>query len=502
MINKVKLSVMDKNEFINDGKNTSNSDVNVTDQENNTHSKVEMNNTPNNDECDDNENVIHDLNQTKLQDKKFSSSKFNDNNDKKLDELSKELMDFLKDQSKSFSISAIPIRHKAESQNANQNSKPNSKQKSKQLSFNYTPQEVKQHLDRFVIKQDDAKKTLAIALCDHFNMIKLVQKGEYDGHYSKQNVLLSGPTGVGKTFLIKCLADLVGVPFIKSDATKFTETGYVGSDVEDMIRQLYNKANQDINLAQYGIIYIDEIDKIAGSQHQLGKDVGGRGVQSNLLKLLEDTEVPLKAPWDIQSHLKGLLNQGDDNQPETLNTKHILFVVSGAFQGLDDIVRKRVEGSRYGFERDMRDRSADQLFSQASTEDYIKFGFEPEFIGRLPVRTACESLDEEDFFSILKESETSLVHQYVAAFKGYEIDLKIEDCALHFLAKEAVKEKTGARGLSTVFERYFREFKYRCPSLKLSSLIITEPHLQDPEWAFSELEKLPVEQLEISYVNS
>src|SRR5580700_11042841 len=167
------------------------------------------------------------------------------------------------------------------------------------LTFNYKPREVKEHLDRFVIKQDEAKKVLSVALCDHYHHVRLALEGKGSPNYAKQNIILIGPTGVGKTFLIRNAADLIGVPFVKADATKFSETGYVGGDVEDMVRDLVRLADGDVSRAQYGIIYIDEIDKIAAASNQAGRDVSGRGVQTNLLKLMEDTEVSARSSQDI-----------------------------------------------------------------------------------------------------------------------------------------------------------------------------------------------------------
>src|SRR5437899_6049963 len=184
---------------------------------------------------------------------------------------------------------------------------PEPKAKEGQFEFNYKPREVKTHLDRFVIKQDEAKKVLSVALCDHYHHVRLALEGKESPNYAKQNVILIGPTGVGKTFLIRNAADLIGVPFVKADATKFSETGYVGGDVEDMVRDLVRLANGDVTRAQYGIIYIDEIDKIAAVSNTSGRDVSGRGVQTNLLKLMEETEVPARSPNEIAGQLQGLM---------------------------------------------------------------------------------------------------------------------------------------------------------------------------------------------------
>ncbi|ETR66690.1 MAG: hypothetical protein OMM_12472, partial [Candidatus Magnetoglobus multicellularis str. Araruama] len=206
------------------------------------------------------------------------------------------------------------------------------------LKFKYKPKEIKTYLDRYVIKQDEAKKALAIAICDHYNHINNEQT-EIEKHYIKQNVLIIGPTGVGKTYLIKTIADLIGVPFVKGDATKYTETGYVGGDVEDLVRKLVKKADGNVELAEYGIVFLDEIDKIASSTGVGNRDVAGRGVQSNLLKLLEETEVPVNTPWDLPSQLQHFMGGKSKSNKETINTRNILFIMSGVFDGLIEIVQ-------------------------------------------------------------------------------------------------------------------------------------------------------------------
>src|SRR6185503_7512819 len=196
--------------------------------------------------------------------------------------------------------------------------------------FDYKPRDVKAYLDRFVIKQDEAKKVLSVALCDHYHHVRMAMEGKDQPNYAKQNVILLGPTGVGKTYLIRSVADLIGVPFVKADATKFSETGYVGADVEDLVRDLVRLAQGDVARAQYGIIYIDEINKIASAQNINNRDVSGRGVQTNLLKLMEETDVPARAPNDIAGQLQSMMEmtgRAGRKQPSVINTRHILFVV-------------------------------------------------------------------------------------------------------------------------------------------------------------------------------
>src|SRR5467141_1673415 len=291
----------------------------------------------------------------------------------------------------------------------------------KEFEFNLLPRDIKAHLDRFVIKQDEAKKVLSIAVCDHYNHAKYRRRLEKEDpgraeetEYAKQNVILVGPTGVGKTYLIKHIADLIKVPFVKADATKFSETGYVGGDVEDLVRELVQKADGDVNLAQFGIIYIDEIDKIATSGRMIGRDVSGRGVQTTLLKLMEETEVPVRSANDLQAQLQAAFEfqKRGKAKRETINTRHILFVVSGAFERLKQQVSRRVRQGQIGFSADPVQVMDNQLFQYVTTRDFIDYGFEPEFIGRLPVRVVCLDLDADDLFKIMRYSEGSLLRQY------------------------------------------------------------------------------------------
>jgi ATP-dependent Clp protease ATP-binding subunit ClpX len=343
--------------------------------------------------------------------------------------------------------------------------------------FNYTPTEVKAYLDRYVVKQDEAKKVLSVALCDHYHQVRQSLAGKEQPNYAKQNIILAGPTGVGKTYLIRSLADLIGVPFVKADATKFSETGYVGGDVEDLVRDLVRRANNDIQRAQYGIIYIDEIDKIATANTAMGRDVSGRGVQTNLLKLMEDTDVPARAPHDIASQIQAMMemSQTGRKQPAVINTRHILFIVSGAFEGLEKIVRKRLREATIGFgARTSAADAADNILDRVQTRDFIEFGFEPEFIGRLPIRVVCHSLKVDDLFNILKTSEGSIIRQYEQSFAAYGIEVLFRDDGLRRIAELAGDEQTGARGLMTVCERVFREFKFQLPSTKVKRFVVTQ----------------------------
>lgn len=359
--------------------------------------------------------------------------------------------------------------------------------------FSLKPREIRDHLNRYVIKQAEAKKVLSVAICDHYNHVRqcLENPGIREKEYSKQNILLLGPTGVGKTYLMRNIARLIGVPFVKADATKFSETGYVGYDVEDLVRDLVKAANNNLELAQYGIIYIDEIDKIASAGNAGGKDVSGRGVQINLLKLMEDTEVNLFAPNDIMGQMQAMMSmrQGGEKKPDTISTRHILFIVSGAFDKLAESVKKRVEATSIGFASNPSTADEDPYayLKQAASTDFIEYGFEPEFIGRVPVRVACEQLQAEDLAEILTASEGSLLNQYRSDFDGYDIDFKITPEAIQEIANQAHGEKTGARGLMTVLERLFRNYKFELPSTAIKSFEVTTDTLGEPDKALKEL---------------
>ncbi|PTY02326.1 ATP-dependent protease [Verrucomicrobia bacterium LW23] len=392
--------------------------------------------------------------------------------------------------------------------------------------FPYTPRDIKAYLDRFVIRQDEAKRVLAVAVCDHYNHVRRIEKRQREDYldgkhtgvasgfgaapavaaaaaagkqgdsaaasaspsaedtYVKQNIILLGPTGVGKTYLVRCLANLIGVPMVKADATKFTETGYVGGDVEDLVRDLVQQADGDVALAQNGIIYIDEADKLASAANSSGRDVSGRGVQTNLLKLMEETEVPLRSQHDIQSQLAAAFEfqrRGGKKVKETINTRHILFIVSGAFDKLPDIIRRRLAKFEMGFHAGLSARpELEAILQQAATKDFIEYGLEPEFIGRLPVRVACAPLDVDDLYHVMRTSEGSLVRQYEAAFRAYDIEAIFTDDGLRALAEQAAAEQTGARGLMTVCEKAMRHFKFELPGSGIRQLIINRDLVENP----------------------
>lgn len=344
--------------------------------------------------------------------------------------------------------------------------------------FELRPKDICRHLDRFVICQDEAKRVLSVALCDHFQHVRLTQAGDASPHYVKQNVLLMGPTGVGKTHLIRSAAELIGVPFIKADATKFSETGYMGGDVDDLIRDLVQRANGDVYRAQHGIIYVDEIDKIASREGSGTRDVSGRGVQINLLKLMEDSEVPLNAGPGVPSGAVGTAAQ--PNSAPTVQTGQILFIVSGAFAALPALIAERLGHKQPA-------GSPSSAHDSVSTQDLIAFGFEPEFVGRLPVRVTCHSLAANDLYRVLRESESSILRQYERSFRAYGIQIRFRADGLKAIARLAALEQTGARGLMTVCERVLRGFKFELPSTSIRQLVVDRQLVENPSATLQQL---------------
>ena len=353
------------------------------------------------------------------------------------------------------------------------------------LKFDLKPREIKQYLDRYVIQQDEGKKALAIAVCDHYNHVRECHENSKlaDTDYSKQNIVMLGPTGVGKTYLIRHIAKLIGVPFVKADATRFSETGYVGANVDDMIRDLVTQAEDDVELAQYGIIYLDEADKIATPPNIIGRDVSGRGVQIGLLKLMEETEVDLRSGHDVASQMQAMMEfqQKGKVDKQIVNTRHILFIISGAFTGLADIVKKRLNQRKLGFNASIQSEGEEEDYHQFVTpQDFIEYGFEPEFIGRLPVHVICQNLSVDDLHYILKHSEGSIIRQYEQAFRAYGINVIFSDQGLRQIAEKAHVQKTGARALMTVCEKVLRDYKFELPSTSVKEFVVTEKVVNDP----------------------
>lgn len=325
-----------------------------------------------------------------------------------------------------------------------------------------SPQEIKDLLDEYVIGQDHPKKILAVAVHNHYKRVYYAQSSsDEDIEIDKSNILLIGPTGSGKTLLAQTLARVLKVPFAIADATTLTEAGYVGEDVENILVQLLQNADYDIESASRGIIYIDEIDKISrkGDSPSITRDVSGEGVQQALLKIIEGTEANIPP-------------KGGRKHPQQefirLDTSNILFILGGAFIGLDSIVQQRMSGAGIGFGAKVEtktEKGISELFTQAEPADLVKFGLIPEFVGRIPVQTALSELTEDDLVRILQEPKNALVKQYKKMFELDGVRLTFTENALKAIAAKAVERKTGARGLRNVLESIMLDIMYKLPSM-------------------------------------
>jgi ATP-dependent protease Clp ATPase subunit len=394
------------------------------------------------------------------------------------------------------------------------------------IDFQLKPIELEAYLKQFVLHQEPAVEILATKICTHFHRrrweLENPDSGPNVGRI-KSNILMIGPTGVGKTYIVKLIADKIGVPFVKGDATKFSETGYVGGDVDDLVRDLVREAKGDLQLAQYGIVYVDEIDKIAAAGNSIGPDVSRGGVQRALLKLMEDTEVDLRTPHDLASQMEAVMEAQKSGKAERkkVSTKDILFIVSGAFNGLPDIIRRRMSKGTMGFASDKSEikkqksktqnpisetelpqestpllpsplsleptdfRWSDnqEALARVSTQDLVEYGFESEFIGRLPVIAQLRDLSEDALYDVLKNPHSTVVRAKQQDFAAYGIDLEFEDDALREIARRAFQQGIGARGLISVIEKALIRFEKVLPSSSVRKLTVTYEMVMQPEAA-------------------
>ena len=336
-----------------------------------------------------------------------------------------------------------------------------------------TPAEIKEYIDQYVIEQDEAKVALSVAVYNHYKRIQY-ENDEDDVELQKSNIIMLGPTGSGKTLLAQTLARFLDVPFAISDATTLTEAGYVGEDVENILLRLIQAADYDLERAERGIVYIDEIDKIAKKSENpsITRDVSGEGVQQALLKILEGT-VASVPPQGGRKHPNQEMLQ--------INTSNILFICGGAFAGVDKVIARRTTKSTIGFGADIKkseEKDVAKILEEVQPEDLLKFGLIPEFIGRLPVIVALHPLNEDTLVRILSEPKNALIRQYQKLLGMDHVELIFEDAAVHAIAKKAIERNTGARGLRAIIEKIMTKVMYEIPGMKdVESCTVTEDNI-------------------------
>lgn len=336
-----------------------------------------------------------------------------------------------------------------------------------------TPEEIKEYIDQYVIEQDEAKVALSVAVYNHYKRIQY-ESDEDDVELQKSNIIMLGPTGSGKTLLAQTLARFLDVPFAISDATTLTEAGYVGEDVENILLRLIQAADYDLERAERGIVYIDEIDKIAKKSENpsITRDVSGEGVQQALLKILEGTVASVPPQGGLKHPNQEMLQ---------INTSNILFICGGAFAGVDKVIARRTTKSTIGFGADIKkseEKDVAKILEEVQPEDLLKFGLIPEFIGRLPVIVALHPLNEDALVRILSEPKNALIRQYQKLLGMDHVELIFEDAAIHAIAKKAIERNTGARGLRAIIEKIMTKVMYEIPGMKdVESCTVTEDNI-------------------------